>query len=226
MTVQTLARALRALSLSIAGSVVAAGAMTAACSAARAEDHELFGPAFNRQGELLLPSNYREWVNVTSSLNLSYDSEVDPNAPPPDPNAPPPPSVFQNVFATPAAYQTFRRTGTWPDRTMLIIEIRQAVTNPTVREGALVQGELIGFVADVKDQRRYGGNGWRFFSFRDEQGNAVDQAAPLDQSATCYTCHREHAAVDNTFVQFYPTLFEIAKKRGTIRPDWDPDAKL
>lgn len=218
MTVQAIARPLRALSLGVVCSMAAA-ITTAPCSDARADDHDLSGPTFNRQGELLLPSNYREWINVTSSLNLSYDSETDPNAPPPDPNAPPPPSIFQNVFASPAAYQAFKRTGTWPDRTMLIIEIRRAVTNATVREGALVQGPIVTYVADVKDRWRYGGNGWRFFSFSDQQGNIVDQAAPLDQSATCYACHSEHAAVDNTFVQFYPALFEIATQKGTIRPE-------
>lgn len=163
---------------------------------------------------------------LTSSLNLSYDSEVDPNAPPPPPDAPPPPDVFQNVFASPAAYRAFQRWGTWPNDTMLLIEIRKAVTNDTVREGALVQGDVLGYVADVKDRARYGGNGWRFFSFSDEDGNLVDKAAPLEQAATCYSCHSEHGAVDNTFVQFYPSLFEIAKKKGTIRPDWDPNAKL
>jgi len=32
----------------------------------------------------------------------------------------------------------------------------------------------------------------------------------------CYSCHREHAAVDTTFVQFYPTLLPIAKHKGTL----------
>jgi hypothetical protein len=216
----------RALLLCVACSLVSVTAAPIACSDAQAEDRELFGPTFNRDGELLLPPNFREWVNVTSSLNLSYDSEVDPNAPPPDPNTPPPPSVFQNVFASPTAYQQFRRTGTWPNGTMMIIEIRKAVINPTVRDGALVQGDLLAYVADVKDQWRYGGNGWRFFTFNDGKGNIVDKVAPRDLSATCYSCHAEHAAVDNTFVQFYPSLFEIAKQKGTVRPDWDPDAKL
>jgi acyl carrier protein phosphodiesterase len=36
--------------------------------------------------------------------------------------------------------------------------------------------------------------------------------------AACYSCHTQHAAVDTTFVQFYPTLLEIAKKKGTLSP--------
>lgn len=218
------------LSVGLAGMAV----VTCSCSDARADDpepvestvSELVGPTFDWNGELIRPSDVRQWVNLTASLNLSYDSEVDPNAPPPDPNAPPPPSVFQNVFASPAAYQTFLRRGTWPNGTMLIIEIRQALTNPTVRAGALVQGAVMGYVADVKDQLRFGGNGWRFFSFADKQGNIVDAAAPLDQTAPCYSCHSEHGAVDNTMVQFYPSLFDVAKQKGTVRSDWDPNAKL
>jgi hypothetical protein len=36
----------------------------------------------------------------------------------------------------------------------------------------------------------------------------------------CYSCHEQHAAVDTTFVQFYPTLLEIAKKKGTLAPGY------
>jgi hypothetical protein len=35
-------------------------------------------------------------------------------------------------------------------------------------------------------------------------------------SADCYSCHAAHAAVDTTFVQFYPTLLPIAKGKGTL----------
>jgi len=33
----------------------------------------------------------------------------------------------------------------------------------------------------------------------------------------CYSCHSAHAAVDTTFVQFYPTLAPIAKAKGTFK---------
>jgi hypothetical protein len=41
-------------------------------------------------------------------------------------------------------------------------------------------------------------------------------AAPIPASAECYSCHRQHAAVDTTFVQFYPTLIDLATKKGTL----------
>ena len=38
-------------------------------------------------------------------------------------------------------------------------------------------------------------------------------------------CHKNNTAVDNTFVQFYPTLFEVAERRGTIKPTYNPAHK-
>ncbi len=55
--------------------------------------------------------------------------------------------------------------------------------------------------------------GWAFYSFGDgtrQVGNLVPK------TATCYSCHEQNAAVDTTFVQFYPTLADIAKAKGTF----------
>jgi hypothetical protein len=38
----------------------------------------------------------------------------------------------------------------------------------------------------------------------------------IPRTADCYSCHADHAAVDNTFVQFYPTLLPIATAKGTF----------
>jgi len=46
------------------------------------------------------------------------------------------------------------------------------------------------------------------------------KASLIPQKATCYSCHAEHAAVDTTFVQFYPTLLPIAQKRGTLSANY------
>jgi hypothetical protein len=43
--------------------------------------------------------------------------------------------------------------------------------------------------------------------------------------AACYSCHAQHAAVDTTFVQFYPTLLPIAKAKGTLSAGYVKEAK-
>ena len=56
---------------------------------------------------------------------------------------------------------------------------------------------------------------WMFYGF---EGSAAS-AKPIPATASCYSCHAEHGAVDNTFVQFYPTLIEIARQKGTFREE-------
>jgi YHS domain-containing protein len=65
-------------------------------------------------------------------------------------------------------------------------------------------------MAEVKDEKRFPTK-WAFFGF----GTSASDAKALPVSATCYSCHAANGAVDNTFVQFYPTLLEVAKSKGT-----------
>jgi len=36
--------------------------------------------------------------------------------------------------------------------------------------------------------------------------------------ARCVECHTKQTAVERTFVQFYPTLLEVARQKGTLKP--------
>jgi Cytochrome P460 len=69
---------------------------------------------------------------------------------------------------------------------------------------------VMGREVHVKDEARFQGK-WAFFGFDD-----AATAKQVPKEAACYSCHEQHAAVDTTFVQFYPTLIEIAKKKGTL----------
>jgi hypothetical protein len=60
---------------------------------------------------------------------------------------------------------------------------------------------------EVKDSSRYPEK-WAYFGF-DAEGK-TSEAMPKGNG--CWSCHEEHAAVEHTFVQFYPTLKPIAKK--------------
>jgi cytochrome c551/c552 len=65
----------------------------------------------------------------------------------------------------------------------------------------------------VKDSKRFKLDGWEYFAF---SGNAQTTKA-IGQPGGCNACHNKNAAVENTFVQFYPTLLEIARAKGTIK---------
>ena len=172
-------------------------------------------PSFSGDGKLARHGDYREWVHVSSGLGMTYGpAKAEGGAPP----------RFDNVYVTRAAHRSFLKTGAWPDRTMFMLEVRKSEENVSINNGGRSQGELLALEAAVKDRSRYPAGGWAYFSFDGEKG-LVDSAEPLPATASCYSCHKSHAAVDNTFVQFYPTLFEVANRKGTVKADYDPKRK-
>ena len=163
------------------------------------------GPQYSGD-ELLKPVNYRGWTFLSSGLGMAYGPDATPGRPP----------LFTNVFVNPRAYRHFLETGSWPDQTILVLEIRRALTEGSINKGGNFQGEIVGIEAEVKDSR-FPGN-WRFFGFG--RGGVNASSAPLPQDASCYTCHKANAAVENTFVQFYPELMAIARQKGTVNPGY------
>jgi hypothetical protein len=122
--------------------------------------------------------------------------------------------MFDNVFAPRAAYESFKRTGVWPDRTVLILETRGAASRGSInRQGQFQTAELMGVEAHVKDTARFKG-GWGFFAL------GAAPAVQIPYAAACYACHQAHAAADTTFVQFYPTLLPVATRLGTLNPSY------
>lgn len=159
------------------------------------------GPGYTSDGQLKLPENYREWVYLTSGFDMSYNPNL----------AMPGHHMFDNVFVDPASYKVFVETGTWPEKTMLVLESRMAEGKGSINQKGNYQGtDRMGLEVHVKDSARFAG-GWAFFGF-DEAKTAT--MVPVE--ANCYKCHAAHAAVDTTFVQFYPTLLPIAKSKGTL----------
>ena len=202
---------MRNIFLTLAVCAFAAGAVWTSVSPSAAAE----SPAFTTSGQLVRPADYREWVYVTSGLGMTYGpAQVGAGRPP----------VFDNVFVTPAAYREFMRSGAWPDKTMFVLEARQSEENVSINNGGRTQGSVAFMEASVKDVKRFPQGGWGYFSFDSPKG-LVDNAAPLPRSATCYACHEANTAVDNTFVQFYPTLFDVAKRMGTVKPTYDPKRK-
>jgi hypothetical protein len=158
------------------------------------------GPNYTASGELKMPERYREWIFLSSSMDMSYT----PNA------AMAGHSMFYNVFVNQAAYRAFQETGTWPDKTTLVLEIRGAEGASSINKRGRTQSpEIMGMEVHVKDAKLEGG--WGFYEF-DGSGSAKMVKRPAD----CYECHESHAAVDTTFVQFYPTLLGLAKTKGTL----------
>jgi Cytochrome P460 len=152
-------------------------------------------------GELKLPQGYREWVYLTSGFDMSYNPAMQMANH----------HIFDNVFVNPEAYKAFVDTGTWPDKTMLVLEVRGAQAKGSINQnGNFQDADVMGIELHVKDEARFPGK-WAFFAF-----DGVKTAKAIPTTADCYSCHAQHAAVDTTFVQFYPTLLPIAQEKHTL----------
>jgi len=162
---------------------------------------------------VVLPADYREWVFLTSSLDLNYNDAV--------PGASGRPSVLDNVFVNPEAYRSFVQTGTWPDKTVFVKENRIAASAGTISKSGKFQTGIASMELHVKDEARFPGK-WAFFVFG---GNDDKTAAMVPPAADCYSCHAAHGAVETTFVQFYPTLLPLAEARGTVSNAWREESK-
>src|SRR5262245_32618068 len=126
--------------------VVAAACFLAASLGLRAQQPtQTDGPRYSGAA-LLRPADYREWVFLSSGLGMNYN-EPAPGAPPPQRQS------FTNVFVNPSAWRGFMQTGTWPDRTMLVLEIRASQGDGSINKDGRFQTTLNGLEVHVKDSR-------------------------------------------------------------------------
>ncbi len=157
-------------------------------------------PSYTADGKLEFPKGYRTWIYLTSGMDMSYVEGPQNTGV----------SMFDNVFVNPEAWASFQKTGTWPDKTVLVLEVRAGQQNGSINKRGRFQTDRVGAEIHVKDTARFKG-GWAFFAFDGEKPGQL-----LPTSAACYSCHQQHAAVDTTFVQFYPTLLPIAREHKTF----------
>jgi Cytochrome P460 len=166
------------------------------------------GPEYTAGDQLKLPEGYRQWVYLTTGFDMSYSAGTMPMDH----------HMFDNVFVNPESYKVFTETGTWPDKTMLVLEVRKAEGKGSINQrGNFQGGEVMGLEVHVKDEARFPGK-WAFFGFDDAK-----TAKMTPKEAACYSCHQDHGAVDTTFVQFYPTLLPIARDKGTLSAGYEKD---
>lgn len=154
-------------------------------------------PQYTSDNRLLKPADYRNWVFLSSGLGMSYNAAAGGH------------DMFTNVFVPRAAYQEFLKTGHWPDQTMFVVEERGADSKASINQHGHYQTDLMGIGVEVKDSVHFPEK-WAYFNF---DGEATSAAANPKEG--CFACHDAHAAVEHSFVQFYPTLKPVAQKFGT-----------
>jgi Cytochrome P460 len=155
-------------------------------------------PQYAGDNQLLRPADYREWIFLSSGLGMSYSAQAGHE-------------MFTNVFVPQWAYQEFLKSGKWPEKTMFVVEDRGATSKGSINKVGHYQTDSMGIGVEVKDASHFPDK-WAYFNFDEDT-----KSANANPKAACWQCHEDHAAVEHSFVQFYPTLRPVAKKFGTYR---------
>src|SRR5438477_3344517 len=139
-------------------------------------------PEYTKEGDLMLPKNFNEWVYVGSPLTPNALNGGKANFP-----------EFHNVYIEPGSYEIYKKTGEFPEGTIFFKELQLTLPaqNPDgSRAEPSGRGFLLGKLngADVtgKETKRFAASGgWGYFNF-----NHHEPKAPTAKATDCgHACH-------------------------------------
>jgi hypothetical protein len=186
------------------------GSLVLATLAADAPRDERIRPKYTEKGLLEVPQRFRSWVFVGADLSPRYKAEAAETLPAKKATGQTKPDdAFHAVYINPESYHSFRKTGEFPDPTILVMEVFKAEEKDVggVLASGQFQGKRIGLAAAVKDRNRPGGGvPWAYYSFDLDKDSNPGKPARAFSDANCYDCHLRHASKDNVWIQFYPAL--------------------
>ncbi len=170
--------------------------LTALTTSANGAQKKGEGPMFTREGELLMPKNFRHWVFIGAPVTPNDMNNGKAAFP-----------EFHHVYINPVSFAAYRKSGKLPDGTILVKELASVGAKSAVSGNGYFPGEFIGVATAVKDSKRFAkepGN-WAYFSFMGTDGKALAKAK-MQPTPACNECHQKNAAADWVFSQFYPVL--------------------
>ena len=158
-------------------------------------------PEYTKEGDLILPKNFNEWVYVGSPLTPNALNGGKANFP-----------EYHNVYIEPGSYEIYKKTGKFPEGTIFFKELQLTVpaqnpdgsrTEPSGR--GFFPGKLNGADVTVKDTKRYADSGgWGYYNFNHHEPKAA--TAKVKPKSECAFCHIANAKKDEVWTQFYPLL--------------------
>lgn len=159
-----------------------------------ADDTPDAGASYDSDGNLRRPPNHREWIFVGAPVTPNDMNDGQAAFP-----------EFHNVYIDPASFESYKRTGEFPDGTVILKELVSVGAKAMDSGNGYFQGEFVSLEAMVKDRERFQDEpgGWAFFRF----GEAPDYDAIGSRmsTASCNDCH-SGANEDYVFTDTYPVL--------------------
>src|SRR5580658_9197818 len=141
----------RTVAVIIASSVVATTLFFGSLKNGNAQSAKRYAPEYTADGQLLLPKNFHEWVYVGSPLTPNALNGGMAGFP-----------EYHNVYIEPGSYEIFKKTGQFPEGTILFKELQLTLqaensdgsrTEPSGR--GYFPGKFNGADVTVKDSKRF-----------------------------------------------------------------------
>lgn len=149
---------------------------------------------YSSDGELKRPADHHEWVFVGAPVTPNDMNDGKAAFP-----------EFHNVYIDPGSFASYKRTGEFPDGTVILKELVSVGGKSMPSGNGYFQGDFISLEAMVKDRNRFSDEpgGWAFFRFGEAPNYSPTGARMKTES--CNACH-SGAAEDYVFTDTYPIL--------------------
>lgn len=161
-------------------------------------------PQYTASGDLLLPTDWRDWVFVGDPFTPNALNGGKANFP-----------EFHNVYIEPGSYAIYKKTGVFPEGTIFFKEL-QLTQKAEFPDGSRTEpsgrgyfpGAFNGADVTVKDSKRFADTGgWGYFNFHHYEPKA--KTASVRPKSECAFCHMASAKRDEVWTQFYQILDEV-----------------
>lgn len=163
--------------------------MALACglSAAFAEEQTRLPIPYNPDGTIDLPQNYRQWVNVGTTLLPKGDVNIIDNLPVAA-------AEYIDTYVEPQTFAIYMDTGIWPDGAQIAKEF---TATKGVEDGeVVVESHYTGLSLIIKDAERFpaetGNLGYFQFGHHPEPYEATASLMPRDRCSACHEASASH----------------------------------
>jgi hypothetical protein len=165
---------------------------------------EVSGPVqFDKDGNILQPKGYREWVYVGCPVTPNDMNDGKATFP-----------EFHSVYINPDSFKVYEKTGKFPEGTVMVKELINVGAKKAPSGNGYFMDGFYGLECAVKDSKRFPNEPghWAYFSFTNP-GHPPNATTKEKPTAECNPCHQQYAADDWVYTQFYPVL-KAAKGGG------------
>ena len=181
----------------IAAAVAIAITVVSGFASGQSADQDYVEGVVSSDGSIRVPQNFRTDYVMLGAWSVAGDADTDAAI------------GLHVVYAPRGAVDEYRKTGKFPDGTVLVKELFNGKTESLTTGQATSASSVAGYFVMVKeDKGRFPGNplwgdGWGWSYFTAENANTT---VTKDYRAECLACHEPARASDLVYVQGYPLL--------------------